>query len=63
MVLARRRRGGLLLCLKVLTLLLLGFSTHGATLPEDLDKKPMLEQLLARKAFLAEHMRSDEWKR
>ncbi len=34
-----------------------------ASLPEDLDKKPLIEQLLARKAFLAEHMKSDEWKR
>jgi hypothetical protein len=32
-----------------------------SSLPEGLDDKPLLEQLLARKAHLAEHLRSQAW--
>jgi hypothetical protein len=34
-----------------------------ASLPADLDSKPLLEQLLARKAFLREHLRTAEWRK
>jgi hypothetical protein len=30
--------------------------------PSDIDSKPLIDQLLARKAFLAQHMQSAEWK-
>lgn len=34
-----------------------------ASLPDGLDSKPLLEQLLARKAFLREHLKSSEWRK
>jgi hypothetical protein len=36
-------------------------ATDNSSLPQDLELKPLIEQLLARKAFLREHMRSEEW--
>lgn len=59
-------RGRVNVLLLLASLACLGLQQSGtqaaASLPEDLDKKPLIEQLLARKAFLAEHMKSDEWK-
>lgn len=54
---------GALVCVAVLIALLGSSTAAAASLPEGLDSKPLLEQLLARKAFLSEHMKSEEWKR
>ena len=54
---------GVLVCVAVLIALAGSSAAAAASLPEGLDSKPLLDQLLARKAFLAEHMKSEEWKR
>lgn len=38
-----------------------GNSTSSSLLPAELEGKPLIEQLLARKAALAQHLRSDAW--
>lgn len=55
-------RTPLLLSVLLLSLQLHATPATAASLPEGIDSKPLIEQLLARKAFLAEHMKSDEWK-
>lgn len=49
----------------VLLLLAMGAAAAEAnvTLSEDLDSKPLLEQLLSRKAFLREHLKTAEWRK
>jgi len=51
-----------LLCAALVWSVVSGSAVAAASLPEGLESKPLLEQLLARKAFLAEHMRSEEWR-
>lgn len=64
MMVGRSTGGVTLACVVTVLLVLVGSpAAAAASLPEGLDSKPLLDQLLARKAFLAEHMKSDEWKR
>lgn len=50
------------MCAFLLSACLLLRAAAAVALPADIDSKPLIDQLLARKAFLAQHMLSAEWK-